>query len=169
MIGVILGMLANPKFLAAGGALIAQLIGQFGFHADPTQLTTALSPLYLYVLAQAHSESGHTSASPSVTPTAALTPINPSNIAKAASAAVLLGVFALALGFFVACSGPQKQAERAAVICTAKDIDALIAIGDDKTTNGAQKFIAFAANAALVEACLEASKPPAAAAPAAAK
>lgn len=64
---------------------------------------------------------------------------------------------------FVACSGAQRATEKAAVVCGAKDIDAVLAILDDKSTNGAQKQLALAANAAVVEACIEASKPPAAA------
>lgn len=68
MIAVILGMLANPKALTAILTVGAQLLGQFGLHVDPVQMTTVLSPLYLYVLAQAHAESGHTDASAAVTP-----------------------------------------------------------------------------------------------------
>lgn len=65
--------------------------------------------------------------------------------------------------YVAACSGAQRATEKAAVVCGAKDIDAVLAILDDKTTNGAQKQLALAANATIVEACIEASKPPAAA------
>lgn len=80
MLPVILGMLTSPKFIAAGAGLLAQLIGHFGFGVDQQQLTVAISPLYLYVLAQAHAESGHTEA------TAAVTPGAPATVAAAAPA-----------------------------------------------------------------------------------
>lgn len=53
--------LTDPKLITAAITLLVQAVGQFGVHADPVQLTTVLSPLYLFIIAHAHAQSGQIS------------------------------------------------------------------------------------------------------------
>lgn len=58
MLTALTALLTSKKFIASGIALVAQLVGHFGFQADQAALTTALSPLYLYVVGQAVADIG---------------------------------------------------------------------------------------------------------------
>ncbi len=55
--------LTDPKLIVAIISVITNVIGLFA-KADPVALNTAIGPLYLYVLALAHSESGHVAPAP---------------------------------------------------------------------------------------------------------
>lgn len=55
--------LTSPLFIVSAGTAVLQFLGQFVLKQDAATVTTALSPLYVYVAAQAHSQSGQTTAS----------------------------------------------------------------------------------------------------------
>ncbi len=59
-----------------------------------------------------------------------------------------------------ACSGSQKATEVRAAKCGVAEVNDVIKILDDKTTNGAAKLLALAVEEQEVTACLKASKPP---------
>lgn len=62
MLSVLKELLQSKKAVVAIVAVVAQVAGHFGFNIDQTALTTALSPLYVYIIGQAVADHGKSAA-----------------------------------------------------------------------------------------------------------
>lgn len=76
MIPVLVEILTSKKFIVSAVAVAAQIAGHFGFGIDQAAVTTAISPLYLYVVSQAIADHGKSAAVVNSATTPALKAVN---------------------------------------------------------------------------------------------